>query len=68
VRASTPEDFINTKSGPIHLFSFEQQIKFGALALRQIYAKAKRSGRRLRDDSAYSLAKLADGAHYTALD
>jgi hypothetical protein len=35
ITATKQEEFIVTKEGPIHLFTFEQQVEFGSGLLRQ---------------------------------
>jgi len=46
-----PENIVNTKSGPIHLLTFKQQIDFGRYGLKLMYKKRLRSSKQFRDDS-----------------
>jgi hypothetical protein len=61
--AQKPEEFINTKEGPIHLFTFEQKVEFGQWLLRLTYSKAGRSPERFRGDA----LQLPAGRFFTAL-
>ncbi len=53
VTAEKPEDFIITKGGPVHLFTFEQQIDFGGFMLKSVLRKMRRSTKQFRDDTVY---------------
>lgn len=70
ITAEKPEEFINTKAGPIHLFTFEQQVDFGRWLLKLVYLKAGRSLEQFRDDAAYSSVSINSLAvrMFTALD
>jgi hypothetical protein len=65
VTAEQPSEFINTKAGPIHLFTFEQQIEFGRFMLKSVYRRNGRSSERFRDDIEY---RVRDGSMYCSLD
>jgi hypothetical protein len=58
VTAQQPEEFVNTKEGPIHLFNFAQQIDFGRYLLMRVYRDRRRSIKGFRDDAAYRLGPV----------
>jgi hypothetical protein len=58
VTAAHPDDFLTTKSGPVHLFSFEQQIHFGRGLLQHMYKYPKRSATKFRDDTTHQFGPL----------
>jgi len=58
VTAQQPEEFVNTREGPIHLFNFAQQIDFGRYLLKRVYRDRRRSMKGFRDDAAHRLGPV----------
>jgi hypothetical protein len=65
VTATTPEYVVNTKSGPIHLLTFDQQLDFGRYLLKRVYKDEGRSTERFRDDATH---RLVLARRYCALE
>lgn len=68
VTAEKSEEFITTKAGPIHLFTFEQQVDFGRWFLKLIYTKAGRSAEHFRDDMDYNAVRAMPVRMFRALE
>ena len=59
VRPDKPEHVAMTKAGPVHEFTFEQQVDFGRWLLKLIYADQGRSADWFRNDAGHGVAQVA---------
>jgi hypothetical protein len=62
-----PEHVAMTKAGPVHQFTFEQQVDFGRWLLKLIYTDRGRSADWFRDDAGHNVTQLADFKMFRAL-